>query len=1020
MSVCAQCGQDNPASSRFCSSCGAALAAEAAAGVRKTVTVVFCDLVGSTALGERSDPEVLREVMGRYHAKLRTILERHGGTVEKFVGDAAMAVFGIPQLHEDDALRAVRAAVEMRAAVEPLGLEVRIGVNTGEVVAGAGETLVTGDAVNVAARLEQSAGGGDVLIGGATERLVRDVVRVEAVEPLELKGKSEPVPAFRVLELLGEAPAFTRPIDAPFVGRGDELEQLERALAAAFEGRSPQLATIVGPPGIGKSRLARELLARAQARVIVGRCLSYGEGITYWPLAEIASQVGDVRALLDGEGDGELAASRIEVALDATDVAASPEEIAWGFRKLFEALARTRPLILVLDDIHWAEPSLLDLIEYVATFAQDVPLLVLCTARPDLFEVRAAWATPKPNMTLLTLEPLAGSDTESLVDALGGVSEETKARIVDAAEGNPLFVEQLVAMQAESGDGELEIPPSIQALLAARIDRLDPEERSVIERGSIEGRLFHRGTVAELASEQTRPRVGSHLVTLVRKELIRPDRPTLPGDDGFRFGHILIRDAAYGSVPKKLRAQLHESCADWLVSRLGDAAPAEIIGYHLEQAYRYGAELAAADAALGQRAAVQLAAAARAARSRQDVSATVNLFGRAAELAPEGDGSRAGLLVDLGSALHQAGDLTRAREVLEEAAALAREAQDAHVEWLARIELGLLRLRLEPEGAAERAQQEAEAAIAAPENSDDHGVLARAWCLIGETHLLRAQGKEQSAALEHALAHARQADDVILEIDVVTRSVPPIVFGPVSVQEGMRHVELILEQRGEIPAVQNIALHVFGHLRARLGQFEGALEALATWRGHFRELGQEMQYAITSGCVWDVCSLAEDWAAGEQALREGYAILERMEEKSFLSTSAAYLGEAVFRQGRLDEADRYSAISEDLGASDDLLNEAAWRALRAKVLAARGDLEQAESLARTAVELAASTDYLDLRATTWLDLAEVLHAARRPELETAASEALTLYELKGNLVGAARANAIITAGLGSSSDSLSA
>jgi class 3 adenylate cyclase/tetratricopeptide (TPR) repeat protein len=1015
VAVCDQCGLDNPASARFCNSCGAPLAAEAPAGVRKTVTIVFCDLVGSTALGERSDPEVLREVMGRYHAELRTILERHGGTVEKFVGDAAMAVFGIPQLHEDDALRAVRAAFEMRKAVEPLGLEVRIGVNTGEVVAGAGETLVTGDAVNVAARLEQSARSGDVLIGEATERLVRGLVRVDAVTPLELKGKSKPVPAFRVLELLGDVPAFTRPISAPFVGRGDELEQLESALASAFEGCSPQLATIVGPPGIGKSRLARELLERAQARVIVGRCLSYGEGITYWPLSEIASQVGDVRAALGSESDAELAASRIGAALGSAGVSASAEEIAWGFRRLFEALARTGPLIVVFDDIHWAEPTLLDLIEYVVTFAQDVPLFLLCTARADLFEVRAAWAAPKPNATLLTLEPLAGSDTESLVDGLGGVADATKARIVRAAEGNPLFVEQLVAMQAENGNGELEIPPTIQALLAARIDRLEPEERSVIERGSIEGRLFHRGTVAQLASEQSRLRIGSHLMTLVRKELIRPDRPTLPGDDGFRFGHILIRDAAYASVPKKLRGELHEGCATWLASRLGDGAPAEIIGYHLEQAYRYGAELAAPDGALGTRAAIQLAAAGRAARSRQDVAATVNLFGRAAELVPERDASRAGVLVEFGSALHQTGELTRAKAVLEEATSLAAEAGDAHVEWLARMELGLLRLRLEPEGATARALQEAEAAIAAPETANDHPVLARAWYLIGEAHLMRAQGKEQSAALEHALAHARQSNDVILEIEVVTRSAPPIVFGPVSVQEGMRHVEVILEQMGEIPAVQNIALHILGHLRARLGQFDGALDALTRWRGQFRELGQEMQYAITAGCVWDVCSLAEDWAGGEQALREGYAILERMEEKGFLSTSAAYLGEAVLRQGRFDEAERYSAISQELGASDDLLNEAVWRALRAKVLAARGDFEQAESLARAAVEIAASTDYLDLRAATWLDLAEILRAARSPELEAAASEALALYELKGNTVGAARASGIITAGLGRSS-----
>ncbi|MGH3143252.1 MAG: adenylate/guanylate cyclase domain-containing protein, partial [Gaiellales bacterium] len=290
--ICASCGQENPEGFRFCGNCGAPLAPEAQGDVRKIVTVVFCDLVGSTALGERTDPEVLRDVMARYHAELRVTLERHGGTVEKFVGDAAMAVFGLPQVHEDDALRAVRAAIEMRDAVLTMGLEVRIGVNTGEVVAGTGETFATGDAVNVAARLEQSAGAGEILIGAATEHLVRDLVLAEPVEPLTLKGKQEPVPAFRVLGLGDRVPAFTRPIDAPFVGRSEELESLEAAVATATETRTPQLATIVGAPGIGKSRLARELLGRVEARVVVGRCLSYGEGITYWPLQEIASQVG--------------------------------------------------------------------------------------------------------------------------------------------------------------------------------------------------------------------------------------------------------------------------------------------------------------------------------------------------------------------------------------------------------------------------------------------------------------------------------------------------------------------------------------------------------------------------------------------------------------------------------------------------------------------------------------------------------------------------------------------------------
>ncbi len=417
--ICPSCGRENSPDSRFCGACGAALALEAPPEVRKTVTIVFCDLVGSTALGERTDPEVLRELMTRYHAELRAILERHGGTVEKFVGDAAMAIFGLPQVHEDDALRAVRAAVVMRDAVLAFGLEVRIGINTGEVVAGGGETLATGDAVNVAARLEQAAGAGEVLIGTPTERLVRDRIRTEAVAPLTLKGKTSRVPAFRVLELLDDVPAFTRPIAAPFVGREEELALLERALTTAREGRTPQLATIVGPPGIGKSRLARELLGRSPARVLVGRCLPYGEGITYWPLQEIASQLGNVGPPLQGSSDGELAAVRIEAALGATDTPASPEEIAWAVRKLFEAIAAATPLVVVFDDIHWAEPAFLDLIEYVAAFARDVPLFVLCTARPDLFEVRPAWPTPKPNATLRDPRAVVGRGQRGARDRAG-------------------------------------------------------------------------------------------------------------------------------------------------------------------------------------------------------------------------------------------------------------------------------------------------------------------------------------------------------------------------------------------------------------------------------------------------------------------------------------------------------------------------------------------------------------------------------------------------------------------------
>jgi class 3 adenylate cyclase/tetratricopeptide (TPR) repeat protein len=1006
--ICASCGRENPVDSRFCGACGAALVPETEADVRKTVTVVFCDLVGSTALGERTDPEVLRELMTRYHAQLRAVLEQHGGTVEKFVGDAAMAIFGLPQVHEDDALRAVRAALEMRGAVGALGLEVRIGINTGEVVAGSGETLATGDAVNVAARLEQAADAGELLIGTATERLVRDRVRTEAVTPLVLKGKSEPVPAFRVLALLDDVPAFTRPISAPFVGREEELTQLERALASAAERRVPQLATIVGPPGIGKSRLARELLSRTDARVLVGRCLPYGEGITYWPLQEIASQVGDVRAVLPASDDAGLAAVRIDAALGLTDTPVSPEEIAWGCRKLLEAIAAVTPLVVVFDDVHWAEPAFLDLIEYVAAFAQDVALVVLCTARPDLFELRPAWPTPKPNAILINLEPLSAADSEALVTELGDLGAQTSGRIIEAAEGNPLFVEQLVAMQAESGNGELEVPPTLQALLAARIDRLAEPERAVVERGSVEGRLFHRGAVAALLPDGERPTVGSHLLTLVRKQLIRPDRATLPGDDGFRFGHILIRDAAYEAIPKRQRAALHARFADWLAERLGADAPDEIIGYHLEQAHQYGAELGGADPSLGRRASGKLAAAAGAARSRQDVAAALNLLGRAAELAPEGP-ERPTLLVDLGEAQARAGDLVLARATLEEGVALAHELGDGHSEWLGRIRLAWVRSNQEPEGAAEHLLAEAQEAITARSGAADDQALAEAWGLIADAYNFRGQMGESARALDQASSHARNAGDLTLETRMVRSKAPYFVWGPGSVSEGLRYADELIDALGHVPGVHEAALHVRGHMRARRGEFDGALEAISEMRRGLRELGRETEYAATANCVWDVCLWSESWQRGEAALRESYELLERSENKAFLSTIALQLGDAVYRQGRLEEAERLADVGEDLTASDDTLNQVDLPMLRAKVRAARGDFAGAEPLARQGVQIAAETDLLDLAAGAWLGLAGILRAAGDPEAEAAANEALRLYQQKGNLVGAGWARSLLDA-----------
>ena len=998
----------NPDGARFCNACGAALV-PAPASVRKIVTVLFCDLVGSTALGDGADPEVLREQMGRYHAELRSILERHGGTVEKFIGDAVMAVFGLPATHEDDALRAIRAAAEIRRAVDALGFSVRIGINTSEVVAGEGESLVTGDAVNVAARFEQAAEGGEILIGELTYRLVRDATQTESVEPLNVKGKSAPLTAYRLLGVVDPGTDTSRRSAAPFVGRETELAALDRALGTAIEQRQPQLATIVGPPGIGKSRLVRELVARSSARVVAGRCLSYGQGITYWPLQEIAHQIGDIRAALGGIDEADLAAARIEAALGVA--AATPDEIAWGFRRLFESLARDQPLVVAIDDIHWAEPTLLDLVEYLANFARDARLLLVCTARAELLETRPDWAAPRGNTTVLLLEPLLSGQVETLVEQLDELPGAERSRIIEAAEGNPLFVEQLVALRAEASgtNDQLEIPPTIQALLAARIDRLEPSERAVIERASVEGRLFHRGSVQQLVPQAIKPEVGRRLLSLVRRQFIRPDQAELPGDDGFRFDHVLIRDAAYDSLPKKLRAELHERFADWLQARLGESAPDEILGYHLEQAFRYRSELGLATNGVGEQGAEKLVRAARAASLRGDVRAQVNLLERAARLLPDEAPSRAAVLLGLGGALADNGESSRAIDVLRDAESRSQLTRDAHTAWLARLRLCVLEMTFEPEGAAQGLLSTGQSAIAALPN--DHAVLARAWQVIGQAHSFSGRMQMQYSALQMALEHARAAGDDVLELEALTMTGGAIAFGPIPVAEGLRWVQNVMEQTSNRAAIEPFCGHLLGHLRARLGEFDAAREAITTWRGHLRELGQEDTYQLTAGCLWDVCALAENWTGGEQALREVEDSLARAGEKGYRSTVAAELAEVLFRQGRLDEAEAYSKLSEELGGSDDTLTQGGWRAARAKVLASRGQVEAALPMARAAVGIFAATDFLDAHAQALIDLASILRlAGDTVEADRALDEALALYTRRGNLVGIARAQALLADG----------
>ncbi len=642
--ACPNCGSSNPDRARFCWSCGTALTLETpATETRKTVTVLFCDATSSTSLGETMDPESLRNLMTRYFDVMREVIEFHGGVIEKFIGDAVMAVFGVPSIHEDDALRACRAAVEIRDRLAVLDtairadrgatIEWRMGLNTGEVVAGDASTrqrIVTGDAVNVAARLEAAAAPGEILMGADTYALVRGAVSAEPVEPLALKGKAQPVPAWRLSSVTDTTGRHARPLEAPLVGRRRPLHLLEDAFREAVEERICHLFTVLGVAGVGKSRLVEEFIASQgdQACVAAGRCLAYGHGITYWPVAEAlrhgmgtaeddAAETAAARLqdVLKDEPEADRIASIVGGLLGVQDSPPAPDEIFWAIRKTFEALARHQPLILVFDDVHWGEPTFLDLVEHMADWTRDAPILLIVMARAELLEKRPAWGGGKRWATTMSLEALSEGESQELLGSLLGHTElpaELKRQVGQAAEGNPLFVEELLGKLIDDGflvttaDGwvptgdvrELTIPPTIQALLAARLDGLNGEERTVIERAAVEGKVFHRGAVMEMAPEPMRPQVRDRLASLIRMELVRPEQASFSGEEAYRFRHLLIRDAAYQALAKQTRSELHERFAAWLERVAGDrlAEYEEIVAYHLEQAYRYRAELGPPDA----------------------------------------------------------------------------------------------------------------------------------------------------------------------------------------------------------------------------------------------------------------------------------------------------------------------------------------------------------------------------------------------------------------------------------------
>ena len=978
MRACPNCGHEIDGDFDFCPHCGAALPAAVPSGAhRKTVTVLFCDVTGSTALGESIDPEALRGLLARYFERMKAIVERHGGSVEKFIGDAVMAVFGVPAVHEDDALRAIRAAIEMRDALPELGIQARIGVNTGEVVTGTAERLVTGDAVNVAARLQTSAQPGEILIGEPTLALVQDAADVEPVQPLELKGKAGPVVAYRLLRVR-DAPE--RRHGGRFVGRERELVTLQEASERTHAEQRCELITLIGDPGVGKSRLVAEMLASIEATVVRGRCLPYGEGITYWPVVEVLKQ-------LDMLSSDEAAAAAIHSLLSA-GAPTSAEEIAWAFRKTLEEAAAERPLVIVFDDIQWAEETFLDLIEHVALLSAGASILLLCIARPELTERRPTWSVT------FRLEPLGAEEVDALLPER--IAGELREKIARASGGNPLFIEEIVAMAGDT-EGEVVIPPSLQALLSARLDRLDPAERSVLERGAVEGEVFHRGAVQALAPGDTQ--VTPRLAALVRKELIRSDRTPLAGEDGFRFRHLLIRDAAYDALPKATRADLHERFASWLEEHGTELVELdEILGYHLEQVFRYRAELGTPDdGTLAAAARRRLTAAGLRADLRQDYGAAVSLLERAAVLGSPAELDIA-LEIELGDALIWTG---RADDALRRADALAERAAaagDRVGELCGRIQAGVIGIFLGKEGATENLAALVEQALPLFRAAGDDVALYVGYAALAEVASMRAQPDTAMDAYERAFAHAREAGHLPPAI-LGTRAASRF-FGTTPLSELLAWLD-----ENEPRAGRDHFLRAYraGAL-AMLSRFDEARAILAGSRAEQAERGGGILLANLTAfeSVW-VELWAGDPAAAAAFGAEGFRLHEELGEAPFLSKAAANLAEALYALDRLEEADAWASRGAELGSSDDAESEMLWRQVRAKVLARRGEHADAERLAREAVAICEGTEILDAQADVYADLGEVLDLADHPiEAVEAFEVALERYQRKGNLVMAAR------------------
>jgi class 3 adenylate cyclase/tetratricopeptide (TPR) repeat protein len=1053
MAACSTCGEQNPEGAQSCLTCGAVLdwatTGPRPGGGRRTVTILFADLEGSTEIGDRLDPEALSALMDRYFDSVSAVVRRHGGTVEKYIGDAVMAVFGVPRLHEDDALRAVRAASEIVQAMRSsnhdsgaqhgTGLAIRVAINTGEVIANPptepGQRLVTGDAVNVASRLQAVAHAGDVVLSGATYELVRDRVTVGPVEAIQLRGKHSPIPVYRLEQLIPEVP-FVRST-ASLVGRDRELGRLQTAFEACVAESRCELFTIIGPAGLGKSRLAWELEQHLgdRAAFVRGRCLSYGQGITYWPVAEIVrSAVGigssdsheaardRLGAFLAHAPDGQEIARRVAQVI-GLEVGTFPrEELYWSVRRLLQVRSAEKPLVVVVDDIHWAEPSLLDLLDDLVDRTKDVPLLLLCIARPDLLDHRPGWGGGKRNATNLVLEALANAQANDLLGSLASstLPPDVVSRISDAAGGNPLFIEEMFRMLVDGGSVRQEdgqwvagesladgaIPSTIQALLASRLDQLEPLERVIAQRAAVVGRSFDEPAVAELLPESATAELPRHLRVLVQSDVLRLEDATGPALARYRFRHDLIRDAAYASLPKADRADLHERHARWLELAMADRITEydAIIGHHFDQAYRYLTELGQAGIhtrAVGHLAGQWLTRAGQAANWRSDAAAAARLLSRAIDLLDRDDPVWVSALMEYGDVLSALGDYSRAGALLKDAVAIstsrdpatARKARLYHLYWRSQT-LGLSADTIKE---AERLADECVAA-------GDDWLSAQAVSYLA-VNVYQSLGRvaDARAMLLEARRHAERSGDR----DLIANCVADIVG--LGVRDGTPCLEVLDECRNLLGTsgvglgARATALEYLGVLPAMRAEFDDARVAIREAQRIDEELGA-LRVARSRGLAAGLIEqLAGNHPGAEAAFRDAYLSASEIGDALALFV-AARLARPLHELGRDEEA--LKLIEENPG-EDSLWTKILQDGVKARILAGRGQTTEAVELADTMLGEAREGGFEALPnifAGALEDVAAVMrHAGRRTQARELLEDAIRRYEAKGNIAAAGRA-----------------